>query len=100
MKTFDTIIKAIVTEKSSRAQEKGKYTFLIKRTATKIDVKNAIKVLYGADVVEVRTIIAPKKTRILKGKYVWDKRPVMKKAIVKLKDKQTIDPNKFKESKK
>jgi large subunit ribosomal protein L23 len=100
MKEFSTIIRPVMTEKSSSAQIKGQYTFLVQRSATKIDIKHAVKKLYGVDVATVRTMVTPKKTRVLKGRHVWAKRAVMKKAIVTLKDKKTIDPNKLKGSSK
>lgn len=99
MKTYSTIIQPVMTEKSSTAQSKGQYTFLVEKTATKIDIKQAIKALYGADVETVRTMIAPKKIRMLRGKHPWVKRPVMKKAVVTIKGGKTIDPNKLKGSK-
>ena len=102
MKNFDTIVRPVVTEKSSIEQSRGKYTFVVTRDATKIDVKHAVKAIYGADVAEVRMMVVPKKTRLIGKGREWNKRPVFKKAIVTLKDKQTIDPNKitFKETKK
>lgn len=96
MKTNLRTIQPIVTEKSSLAQSNGKYTFMVPLKATKVDIKKAIKELYGADVSTVRTMLAPSKIRMLKGKYEWAKRPVMKKAIVTLKGKKTIiDPGKI-----
>ena len=100
MKLYHTIIKSILTEKSSRLQEIGQYTFLVAKDATKIDVKNAVKLLYGADVKNVRMLIGPKKTRMYGKRWTLIKRPVHKKAIVTLKDKQTIDPGKILDSKK
>jgi large subunit ribosomal protein L23 len=96
MKDYSTIIQPIVTEKSANAQTRGQYTFLVQKTATKIDIKHAVKRLYGVDVDNVRTMVAPKKVRLIKGRYQMTKRPVMKKAIVTLKNKKTIDPNKLK----
>lgn len=95
MKDYSTIIQSVTTEKSSKEQEKGKYTFVVSRTATKIDIKNAVKTLYGADVDTVRTMLVPSKTRYIKGRYLWAKRPVHKKAIITLKGKQSIDPSKI-----
>ncbi len=94
MKNYNTIIQSVLTEKSSRGQEKGQYTFVVSRSATKIDIKKAIKEIYGADVATVRTMINPEKTRYIKGRHLWAKRPVRKKAIVTLKGKQSIDPSK------
>lgn len=99
MKSQSPIIETLITEKSSLAQSHGKYSFIVKKTATKIDIKNAIKQIYGVDAKSVRILIAPKKIRMLKNKYAWAKRPVIKKAIVTLKGKKTIDPNKIKEHK-
>ncbi|MBU1151384.1 50S ribosomal protein L23 [Patescibacteria group bacterium] len=99
MKTFKTIIKAIMTEKSSRAQEKGKYTFMIKRDASKTDVKNAVKEIYGAEVATVRTALVPKKVRLVGRGKSLTKRSYHKKAIVTLKGGKTIDINKFKATK-
>lgn len=95
MKVYSTIIRSVVTEKSSQAQEKNKYTFLVAKEATKTEVKKAIKAIFGVDVDTVRTIITPKKKRIVKGKYELIKRPNYKKALVTLKDNKTIDPNKI-----
>ncbi|MEK7672523.1 MAG: 50S ribosomal protein L23 [Patescibacteria group bacterium] len=99
MKNNSAIIQAITTEKSSFAQGKGKYTFMVQKTSTKIEVKQAIKELYGAEVATVRTMLTAPKKRTIKGKYEWTKRPVMKKAIVTLKGGKTIDPSKLKDSK-
>ncbi len=100
MKVYSTIIKSVVTEKSSRLQEGGKYTFVVGLTATKIEVKNAIKAIFGVEVDTVKTIVSPKKKRLIKGKYELIKRPNFKKAIVTLKGKKSIDPNKIEFSKK
>ena len=98
MKAYSPIIETLITEKSSLGQSHGKYSFIVRKDASKIDIKKAVKELYGVEARSVNIIIAPKKTRILKNKYVWAKRPVIKKAIVTLKGKKTIDPNKIKQS--
>jgi len=89
----------VVTEKSSQAQEKNKYTFLVSREATKTEVKKAIKAIFGVDVDTVRTIVTPKKKRLVKGHEIV-KRPNYKKALVTLKNGKTIDPNKIEFTKK
>jgi len=96
MKTHATIIRTITTEKSSRNQEKKLYTFEVGKSATKTDVKKAIKEMYGAEAGKVKIMIMPRKTRAMAKGRIWTKRPVMKKAIVSLKGKKTIDPNKIK----
>ncbi|MFH1284277.1 MAG: 50S ribosomal protein L23 [Candidatus Peregrinibacteria bacterium] len=94
------IIRTIVTEKASNKQADGQYTFEVRRDSTKISIKKAIKLLYGVDADTVKIIISPKKKRLLAKGRVWTKRRVMKKAVVTLKGKKTIDPNKIKEPKK
>lgn len=100
MKTFSTIIKSIITEKSSGLQAENRYTFEINKDATKIDVKNAIKEIYGVEAKEVKIIVLPSKKRLVGKGRLWTKRPVIKKAIISLKDNKKIDPNKIKEHKK
>lgn len=95
MDNYSTIIRPLTTEKSSAQQANGQYLFQISKTATKIDVKHAVKDLYGVDVDKVRILIAPSKKRLVARGRHWTKRPVMKKALVTMKDKKTIDPNKM-----
>lgn len=99
MDNYSTIIRSLITEKSSAQQANGQYMFQINPKATKVDVKNAIKTLYGADVDKVRIMITPSKKRLVARGRHWTKRPVIKKALVTMKGKKTIDPNKIKESK-
>ena len=96
MKTYSTIIRSLTTEKSSEQQVGGQYTFQVSKDATKVDVKHAVKTLYGVDVAKVRMMLVPSKQRLVARGRMWTKRPVMKKALVTLKDKKTIDPNKIK----
>lgn len=90
-----TIIQSYQTEKSSSQQGNKQYSFVVRKDSTKVDIKRDIKELYGVDVKEVKTMVMPKKTRLLRGRYEWAKRPVFKKAIVTLKGDKTIDPNKI-----
>lgn len=99
MKPYETIIRSLVTEKSSNLQSKGQYSFEVRRDATKIDVKHAVKAIYGVEVKDVKISILPKKTRLIGRGRVLTKRPVTKKAFVTLKDKKTIDPFKIKGTK-
>ncbi len=95
MKTKSTIIQSYQTEKSSAQQGRNQYSFVVRKDANKVEIKKAVKEIYGVDVEDVKTMIMPKKTRLIKGRYEWAKRPVFKKAIVTLKNNKTIDPNKI-----
>ena len=94
MKVNEVIRKPVVTEKATLLQEKQIYTFWVNAKATKIDVKNAIKAIYGAEPLEVRIInIAEKMKALKKGSY--NKRPERRKAYVTLGAKFKLDLNKF-----
>lgn len=94
MKLF-VLINPITTEKSSQAQEKGIYTFLVRKDATKIDVKQTFEQLYGEKVKSVKIIyIKPKKRTAGRGITI-EKRPRLKKAIIRLKGKKKVDLYKF-----
>jgi len=94
------LITPVVTEKTALAEQDGVYTFVINARATKIDVKNAIKKLYGADVADVNIKVSPKKTRLVGRGRVIVKRDRLKKAMIRLQDGGRLDLNKFTKVKK
>lgn len=100
MDLYSVIKEPVTTEKSTMLSDKGKYAFKIDPWATKIDVKNAIKELYGVDVEKVTITTIVHKTRLVGGRNVIEKRKQGKKAVVTVKGKKTIDINKFKDIKK
>ncbi len=85
-----TIVRPIVTEKSSAAyQDRGEYTFRVASDATKSSIRTAIEQLFGVKVTGVWTSNQRGKERRV-GKALG-RRPHWKKAIVKLRDGDTID---------
>lgn len=78
------ILGPIVTEKSERlkAGERHVYTLRIAPSATKIDVKNALKKFYDLDVTSVRIMRVGAKTRMLSKGVAMEKRKAYKKALV------------------
>lgn len=99
MKALHTIIRPVITEKAIKLNEKMTYTFYVNPKATKIDVKMAVKELYGQDVKDVRMTKNPAKTRGSRSNVVT-KRNQRKKAIVTLKGGKKIDLNKVTKEKK
>ena len=85
--------KPLITEKVSAQNEGGVYGFVVEKTANKVAIKQAVEKMYGVNVEEVRTMIAPgkKKTRYSKGSFLTGKTSSFKKAIVKVKDGEIID---------
>jgi len=85
-----TIVRPIVTEQSSVAyQERGEYTFEVHPDATKPTIRQAIEQLFGVKVTGVWTSQMRGKTRRV-GRSSG-KRPNWKKAIVKLREGDTIE---------
>ncbi|MBT5954959.1 50S ribosomal protein L23 [bacterium] len=69
--------------------KQGKYTLEVRQSVNKIEIKSAVKSLFGVDVKSVNIIkTKPKKRRRgrIVGETSW-----MKKAIITLKDDQVID---------
>ena len=100
MKALEVIISPLVTEKATKLGEKFIYSFYVRPRSTKIDIKQAIKELYGHEVATVRTMIVPSKKKNYRRTEVT-KRKIVKKAMITLKGRKKLDPTKIaKESKK
>ena len=85
-----TILRPIVTEKSSAAyQDRGEYTFAVHPEATKPEIRAAIEQLFGVKVTGIWTANQRGKERRM-GRSVG-RRPHWKKAIVTLREGDTID---------
>ncbi len=90
MNIHEVIRGPVVTEKYDRVREvQNAYTFEVDRRASKDEIKAAVKTLFGVDPVGVRTqIVRGKNKRV--GRSIG-RRPNWKKAIVVLKEGQSID---------
>lgn len=93
-------IKPVITEKTTELAKSGKYVFRVSAGLTKNKIKDAIHRIFGVDVVKIRTI--KEQGEVKRSLSSRKKRVVMpsKKAIVVLKDKQTIDIFETKKNKK
>ena len=89
------IIKPIVTEKQTAITEKmdNRYGFRVSPDANKLEIKKAIEDMYNVTVVDVNTIYfsGKKKSRYTKSGIINGKQSAFKKAIVTLKEGETID---------
>ena len=89
------IIKPIVTEKQTAISEKfpNRFGFRVSPDANKIQIKAAVEALYGVNVVSVNTMNygGKLKSRFTKSGVISGKMPAFKKAIVTLKEGETID---------
>lgn len=94
MMALHTILRPIVTEKSIKRGEINQYSFYVHQKATKVDVKIAIRELYGHEVESVRMLSTPIKRKTI-GRHETVKRKKLRKAIVTLKGKKKIDVTKI-----
>lgn len=83
------IKKAIITEKSTDLNKIGQYVFMVERSATKNEVKKAVKEIYKVDAVAVNIVNRPEKRKHFRG--LTGKQKGYKKAIVTLKEGQKIN---------
>jgi large subunit ribosomal protein L23 len=86
---YDTIIRPIITEKATMANENGQVTFAVAVTATKPQIKAAVEMLFNVKVVAVNTIVQKGKSKMFRGRP--GRRSDMKKAMVTLAEGQNID---------
>lgn len=89
------IIKPIVTEKQTAITEKmaNRYGFRVSPDANKLEIKKAIEDMYNVTVVDVNTMnySGKRKSRYTKSGVINGKQASFKKAIITLKEGETID---------
>jgi len=88
-RAFDIILSPVVTEKSTNLNAFNKMTFKVARDASKTLIKKSIEKLYKVEVIKVNTILSKPKVKVVRGKL--GKKVGYKKAIVTIKEGQTID---------
>ena len=88
-KAYQTILKPLVTERSTQQSEFNKMVFSIPLNATKLEVKSSIEKIFSVKVKSVNTIVTKGKVKRFKG--VLGRRSNTKKAIVTLAPGNTID---------
>ena len=86
---YDVIVGPHITEKATLLSEHNAVVFKVANDATKPEIKAAVEALFGVDVLGVNTIVQKGKTKKWKG-TPYTKSDI-KKAIVTLKDGQSID---------
>ena len=91
IKDFKTIIKPIITEKSSMGSEYNQVTFQVQKTSSKKEIKLAIENIFKVKVKKVNTSIVNGKLKSFRGSL--GKMSDYKKEFVSLEDGQTIDIN-------
>lgn len=88
------IIKPLVTEKMTGITEKqNKFGFLVRPEANKHQIKEEVESLYNVNVVDISTMVyaGKNKSRYTKAGLLRGRTNAFKKAIVTVKDGETID---------
>lgn len=87
----NVVIRPIITEKSMRDADKSKFTFFVRKNATKKEIKAAVEKLFSVTVVSVATAVVKGKTHRVGVRRNEVVKSPMKKAMVALKAGQKID---------
>lgn len=91
MEASDVVIKPVLTEKSVKQQADGIWTFLVEPKATKGQIAQAVKELFGVEPIKVRVAnVKPKKKFLWRYRRVVIKGKRLKKAWVYLKPGEKI----------
>ena len=89
------IVKPLVTEKMNSITEKfpNRFGFVVRPEANKLEIKKEIEDLYNVTVVEVNTAyyIGKNKSRYTRKGFTKGRTNAFKKAVVTLKEGDTID---------
>ncbi len=90
MNAHQVIRRPLVTEKSNIGREESNLaTFAVDPRANKHDIRRAVEELFDVEVLAVRTMRQPRKTKRI-GRYIG-RRTEWKKAIVQLAEGQSIE---------
>ncbi len=89
------IINPLVTEKKTKITEKNpsRYGFIVRPEANKLQIKKEVEALYNVTVVDVNTLryAGKRSSRYTKAGLIKGQKNAFKKAIVTVKDGDTID---------
>ena len=95
IRMHETLIRPLITEKMTNisANQPGKYGFIVNPKSNKIQIAKAIEKKFNVHVVDVRTVnySGKTKTQFRKSGRFSGKTPKFKKAIITLKEGETIE---------
>lgn len=89
MNLYDVIKRPVKSEKGEMIRrENNEYVFEVDRRANKIEIRQAVEKLFDVKVVSVNTLTVKSKNK--RFRLSMYKTPIVKKAMVKLKDGDEI----------
>jgi large subunit ribosomal protein L23 len=88
---YDVIRRPLISEKSTMlSDEQNQYVFEVALDANKVQIKEAIEVIFDKHVKKVNTVILPAK-RGVRGRKTYQRSKEFKKAIVTLAEGEEIE---------
>lgn len=91
---IDILYKPVVTEKYTKLGKKhNQFAFIVNRDANKLQIKQAVQEMYEVEVIDVRTMqyTGKNRSRFTKTGIIKGRTKAFKKAVVTLKEGETID---------
>ncbi len=89
LKSYDIILRPVITEKATLGSEHNQVTFIVAKDATKPEIRKAVEELFKVKVKKVNTLNQRGKVKRFRG--IKGRRPAYKKAIVTLQEGHSID---------
>jgi large subunit ribosomal protein L23 len=86
---YDVIVSPVITEKSTIASENNQVMFKVARTASKVQIKEAVERLFEVKVKAVNTMVRKGKTKVFRGRT--GRLSDVKRAVVTLQEGHSID---------
>ena len=85
------LLRPRITEKAYALNGANQFVFEVSRNAHKSVIARAVQEAYGVEVVDVRTVNLPGKSKVFGRKGTVGSRSAVKKAIVTVKEGQSIE---------
>jgi large subunit ribosomal protein L23 len=83
MNVYQVLKRPILTEKTDFQRDDNQYVFEVDRKANKLQIKEAVEVIFDVQVLKVNTMVMKPKRRRL-GRKIIQTRPAWKRAVVTL----------------
>jgi len=83
MNVYQVLKRPILTEKTDYQRDENQYVFEVDRQANKLQIKEAVEMIFDVEVKAVNTMIMKPKRRRL-GRKTITTRPAWKRAVVTL----------------
>jgi large subunit ribosomal protein L23 len=87
----DVIIRPVVSEKSYAAYDDNVYTFIVAADANKVEIRQAIELIFNVKVTNVNTLNRRGKRKRNRRTGGYGQRTGQKRAIVSLADGESIE---------